>query len=34
VIEAPEYLLLAQGFEERSRKAVKGYVEDLAVALV
>ena len=28
VIEAPERLRLAQAFEQRSRKAVRGYVED------
>jgi hypothetical protein len=33
VIDAPERLQLAQAFEEQSRKAVKGYVEDSAFAL-
>jgi len=28
VVEAPERLKLAQAFEQRSRKAVTGYVED------
>ena len=32
VIDAPERLQLAQACEERSKKAVKGYVEDFAFA--
>ena len=31
VIDAPERLPLAQAFEEESKKAVKGYVEDFVL---